>query len=224
MKTMNASWIVSLAIVVGCSATTGAEGDGTGGDINGPASDTQTDKPSINKLPPLEWNPTAPGYPGNLAPGVQYIPPDPSTDGGTEGTDGGTEGTDGGMGGDDGVPPGGDQTPPIDPPAGETTSTDPTVVPGNPTCGDVFNTALELDVTRLKDGTYTSDDGLFSVTLDFEGKNVSYTVNTGSLIGVLVKGGPHANLYSKCLSTGTDLTTPAGEDISHVVFCYAAPG
>jgi hypothetical protein len=221
MKTITVSWVVALALVAGCSAAVGAE-DGTGGNggIDGPASDTLNDKPKAgntsytpsNTMMPPNWEMQTPT---DLIP-VKPLVPDPEADSGPTGEEGSPP------------PAGGEQTPvvidPVLPPPAVYEG--PTVVDGNPTCADVFNggNAYELDVTRLKDGTFTSADGTFSVTIDFNGNKISYTSSGGTILGVIVKGGPHANFYQQCTATGTDLTTVAGEDISHIVFCWAPAG
>jgi hypothetical protein len=42
------------------------------------------------------------------------------------------------------------------------------------------------------------------------------------LLGVIVKAGPGANVYPGGTS-GAGLETPDRKDVSHVLFCYAAP-
>lgn len=209
MKTITASWMISCALLCACSATSGSDGDnGLGGGVDGPASDSFDDgnRHDIKPLVPIQLKPSTwqvkPIDYGKVIDGVPLFP-DPEQDSGPAGEEGSS--------------PGGSTEEPTLP-----TVIPPTIVDGNPKCADVFDgpTVAELDVTTLRDGTYTSSGGSFSVTLDFTGTHVTYTTS-GGLLGVLVKGGPHANFYRTTSQTG-DVTTAAGEDISHVTFCYAA--
>jgi len=102
----------------------------------------------------------------------------------------------------------------------------PRVFEGNPTCEEAFGVPGLLAMTfeqqrraELVDGSYTSGDGLLTITIDFSDTSVDYT-STGGVVGVIVKGGAHAVAYPSESGAGTDLTTPAGEELSHVTVCY----
>lgn len=101
------------------------------------------------------------------------------------------------------------------------TSSGPDLVDGNPTCRDLFDvTTATLRIERLKDDTYSSSDATFSVNVTFAKSTLDYEKATATLLGVIVKGGPHANVYKWGKTEATGLSTPAGEEISHVDFCY----
>jgi hypothetical protein len=204
MKTITASWMISCALVCGCSGSAGSDGDnGLGGAPNTPADDSYEDGNHEYAKPSPKYTFTPPCWqlPSKDIPLVPSYP-DPEQDSGPAGE----EGSQGG----------GTENPTLP------TVIPPTVVDGNPTCSDVFDNVVvqALDVTMLKDGTYSTTDKSFSVTLDFDNDHVSYTVS-GGLVGVIVKGGPHSNVYTTTAQTG-DVNTAAGEEISHVTFCHLA--
>jgi hypothetical protein len=240
MKTITTAWIAPLALVAGCSASNGST-DGipestvpTTTVVNQPGGIT-----SKILMPPLELESPLPVEPGGgsvgtLTPGVTILP------GGDGTTTPGGDGTTTQPGGDGTTtPPAGDGT--TTPPAGDGTPTTdipvapiqipieietppapicPGIIDGNPTCADVFAAgASSVKIESLKDGTYASSDGAFSVDVAFANPLLSYSSAAGPLLGVLVKGGSHAQCYLPGTS-GTGLTTPAGEGISHVEFCY----
>jgi LPXTG-motif cell wall-anchored protein len=109
------------------------------------------------------------------------------------------------------------------------------IVPGNPTCGDLAPEGAswtELKVEPVVDGTFT--DGTLTVTLDVsdtaDGPVFSWTSNIG-VDAVFVKGGPIGGtlyLYDPpAESTGdTGLHSPVNpmngkfSGLSHVSFCY----
>lgn len=100
----------------------------------------------------------------------------------------------------------------------------PRVLEGNPTCEDAFGTPGLLAMTfeqqrrgELVDGTYSSGD--MTITIDFGETSISYT-STGGVVGVIVKGGAHAVAYPSENGAGTDLSTPGGEELSHLTVCY----
>jgi LPXTG-motif cell wall-anchored protein len=107
-----------------------------------------------------------------------------------------------------------------------------TVVPGNPTCGDLApegTSWTELKVEPVADGTF--DDGVLFVTVDVtdtaDGPVFDWTSNIG-VDAVFVKGGPNGTLYLyDPESTGdTGLHAPVNPNndkffgLSHISFCY----
>ncbi len=124
---------------------------------------------------------------------------------------------------------------------------DGTVVPDNPTCSDLIPGSTELKVEPVADGTFTTDG--FSVTLDVRmltaddpqhagdqtgSQVVDFTATGGTVIGVVVKGGPTANFYDyrpAGVTSGTGLHAPALDQqnnqkfagLSHISFCFAPP-
>ena len=216
MKTITTAWIAPLALVAGCSASNGSTDGIPESGVTIPTT-TVVDQPGglTSKLlvPTLQFDSPLPVEPGGgsvgtLTPGVTILP----------GGDGTT------------TPPAGDGTPTTDIPVApiqipieiETPPAPicPGIIDGNPTCADVFGAGvLGIKIDSLKGGSYASSDGAFSVDVAFANPLVSYSSAAASLLGVLVKGGPHAQCYLPGTS-GTGLTTPAGEGISHVEFCY----
>lgn len=101
----------------------------------------------------------------------------------------------------------------------------PTLVEGNPKCGDYGWTALLARAPGQ--GTTSFTDGTLSVTVMREGDSISWSSNIG-VDAVIVKGGPNANVYFYSPeSTGdTGLTPPTNPKngkpygLSHVDFCY----
>lgn len=101
----------------------------------------------------------------------------------------------------------------------------PTLVEGNPRCGDYGWTALLAG--EPGQGTTSFTDGTLSVTVMRAGDSISWSSNIG-VDAVIVKGGPNANVYVYSPeSTGdTGLTTPTNPKngqpygLSHVDFCY----
>ena len=109
-----------------------------------------------------------------------------------------------------------------------------TVVPGNPTCGDLAPEGAswtELKVEPVEDGTF--DDGVLFVTIDVsdtpDGPVFDWTSNIG-VDAVFVKGGNNGTLYlydPPAESMGdTGLHAPVNPNndkffgLSHVSFCY----
>jgi hypothetical protein len=102
---------------------------------------------------------------------------------------------------------------------------DGTVVPGNPSCADLIPGSKELKVEPPADGTFSNPDG-FSVTVDVRtltaddpqhpgdqtGSQVfDFTATGGTVVGVVVKGGPNANFYDyrpDGVTSGTGLHAP----------------
>ncbi len=102
----------------------------------------------------------------------------------------------------------------------------PTVVPGNPqSCAEVVEYGAGLDALKVepvKSGTYA--DGDFSVTLDAQEKNFSFT-STLPVSLVIVKGGPAAHVYELGGATsGENLVAPNGLGLSHLIFCWGGEG
>jgi len=234
MKTITTAWIAPLALVAGCSASNGSTDGIPESGVTIPTT-TVVDQPGglTSKLlvPTLQFDSPLPVEPGGgsvgtLTPGVTILPggdgttTPPAGDGTTTPPAG--DGTT--------TPPAGDGTPTTDIPVApiqipieiETPPAPicPGIIDGNPTCADVFGAGvLGIKIDSLKGGSYASSDGAFSVDVAFANPLVSYSSAAASLLGVLVKGGPHAQCYLPGTS-GTGLTTPAGEGISHVEFCY----
>ena len=107
-------------------------------------------------------------------------------------------------------------------------SVTPTFVSGNPTCGALLNDpgTVELKIEPVVSGTYTL--GSQSVTVTVSGSSFNWT-STGTVLGVVAKGGPNANFYDYRPggSTGdTNLTAPINPSngnpygLSHISFCY----
>jgi len=105
-------------------------------------------------------------------------------------------------------------------------------VEGNQTCGSLGDWDFEFKVDEgTPEGTYDQDspgvevsgDTDFEVTIDSEDDTMSFTANH-EVDAVFVKGGSHGTLYDYTSIGGTDhdngLTTPDGEAISHVSFCF----
>src|SRR5687767_13626998 len=108
-------------------------------------------------------------------------------------------------------------------------SVTPVVVPGNPSCQDQFPGTTEFKIEPVADGTYT--DGTLTVTIDVrdtaDGPVFDFTANIG-VDGVIVKGGPNANVYTYNpeVTSDTNLNAPVNPDnnqffgLSHISFCY----
>ena len=105
-------------------------------------------------------------------------------------------------------------------------------VDGNQTCGDLGDWDFEFKVDEgTPNGTYdenspnveVSGPTDFTVTISSEDDTMSFEANH-EVDAVFVKGGSHGNLYDYTPIGGTDhdngLTTPDGEAISHVSFCF----
>jgi hypothetical protein len=109
------------------------------------------------------------------------------------------------------------------------THVDPEFVPGNPTCSDLVEGAIELKVEPVADGTFT--DGTLTVTIDVrntaDGPVFDWTSNIG-VDAVFVKGGPGGNLYvyDPEATSDTGLHAPVNPNnnrffgLSHISFCY----
>lgn len=196
----------TMGIVSGCAAAAGvADGAPNGADPEGAPAESS---PGSLRLVPIGRTINLPPLivrdPGlaKLPPGIEVIEPEP---GGTDPVEPPADPVE---------PPADPVEPPADPLPPAVIS--PLVVAGNPTCGDG---ALELKIERVKSGTYVSADGALTVTLDVNGETFSY-ICSGSLVSVIVKGGPYANVYASMPTN--ELTTPGGEAISHITFCYTA--
>ncbi|MBI2393323.1 MAG: hypothetical protein HYV09_27310 [Deltaproteobacteria bacterium] len=245
MKTFTFTFTAAFTLLVGCSATDGTTEvlPGGGGETEATAGGDVVPSlalvpPWSLEIPPLSTGVPLPGDPGTLTPGIVIEIADPGagtgdgTGSGTDGpiTDGTGDGTGTGTGtGTDGT--GGDS--PITDGTGTTQDPGgvivvpeievfPREVPGNPTCAELFQGSLEIRIESAKlaspkGGTYTSADGSASVTITLDGNSFSYT-STGTIVGVIVKGGPGAQVYDG--SQTEALTTPDGEAISHLLFCY----
>ena len=107
-------------------------------------------------------------------------------------------------------------------------------IDGNPKCKDLNSNYLEFKVDPPVDGTYTFTDGSGNkVTVDFNGggQQLSFVDFQATTVfdAIIVKGGTQgANVYfyNPEQSSDTGLSTPNGQNISHVSFCYepgAAP-
>jgi hypothetical protein len=225
MRTITAAFVVWSVFTAGCSAASSVDDSVPAAGESVPGTDqgeiTPLDVPILRvpgtdiQFPPLQLPPIEDGP--SVTPGVT-IGEVPS------GGDGSGSGD--GSGAGDGSQPQGDpitEWTPIYTP--EVIVPVPRVIIGNPTCAEAFpdsgaySFTLEQTKAELKDGTYATKDGALTVTVDFDGSSVDFTA-IGTLVGVIVKGGPHAIAYPMTTSSGTDLATPAGEDISHLTFCY----
>jgi hypothetical protein len=115
-------------------------------------------------------------------------------------------------------------------PSATAASVTPTKVDGNPKC-PVGLTELKIEEqgSPPKDGTYSSDDDKFVVTIDVDatGQNFNFTVTTGTALVVYAKGGDAANEYDYRPGGSTaDTVLHAPEknghlpELSHISFCY----
>ena len=106
----------------------------------------------------------------------------------------------------------------------------PQFVAGNPTCGELGDSELELRVQPVADGTFT--DGVLTVVIDVRDTNDGQVFDFTSNIpveSVFVKGGPDGNLYVYNPSVGSDtgLHAPVNPNngkfygLSHISFCYS---
>ena len=109
----------------------------------------------------------------------------------------------------------------------------PIFVSGNPTCADYFEDACELKVEPVADGTYSvtcgSGPDAFSgtVTVDVTGSTFDWSSEDILIEGVVVKGGPNANLYvyDPPADEDDDLHAPINPSngrpygLSHISFC-----
>lgn len=106
----------------------------------------------------------------------------------------------------------------------------PTLELGNPSCSDIEPGWIELKVEPGANGFFT--DNTLRVTIgNFDGTNFDWSSNIG-VDGVIVKGGPDANLYlydppaEATSDTGLHPpffnTQPFG--LSHISFCYDGNG
>ena len=109
---------------------------------------------------------------------------------------------------------------------------EPTFLPGNPDCGDVISgdDIFELKIQPVEDGTYPGPEG-FSVTIEVNetDQTFDWTANHTVLV-VVVKGGPNANLYDyqplggETGDTGLHAPDNPNNDkffgLSHISFCY----
>ncbi|MBI3971499.1 MAG: hypothetical protein HY332_09440 [Chloroflexi bacterium] len=110
----------------------------------------------------------------------------------------------------------------------------PVFVPGNPTCADLLPGSTELKV-ESPGTSFSGTAGGASVTGTLNSSQTTITsftltAPTGQVftdVVVFVKGGPGGNQYSfpnvsDDELTSSGLTTPAGEQISHISFCFIA--
>lgn len=107
--------------------------------------------------------------------------------------------------------------------------------PHNPNCADLFPGTLELKIDPPAEGPF-SGDGIVG-TLDLyntpSGEAFDFLISNGAVVlGVIVKGGPPANVYDyrpDGVSSGTGLhaqVNPSNGEyygISHITFCYEKP-
>ena len=105
-----------------------------------------------------------------------------------------------------------------------------TFVRGNATCSDLAPSGAnwsELKIEPVNNGTFTSSDGSFSVTIaNSNGRYFDWTSNIGVDV-VFVKGGTDGNKYSYDEATSdTGLHSPINPSngqpygLSHISFCY----
>ena len=109
-------------------------------------------------------------------------------------------------------------------------SVDPTLVSGNPTCGDIAG-GLPVFEFKIDGSDLTQGGGLFTVTPGATGHfDWAATGNSHvTVFYVIAKGGDAANVYDYTpdgATSDTDLVTPTNASagpaaISHVTFCYA---
>lgn len=115
----------------------------------------------------------------------------------------------------------------------------PVVVPGNPDCADLgYSFGFKIDAQVIGNNltfTFTTgtqhgyptvvtsgpQDPNNSVTITSDGTSFDWSATLG-IDAVIVKGGPNANVYEYDPeeTSDTGLTTPAGQEISHIEFCY----
>jgi hypothetical protein len=127
-------------------------------------------------------------------------------------------------------------TDPTDPGPPSGANITPKLILGNPDCSDPNITGgpyRELKIDNVNgpfDGTYTSDDGLLTVTIsDSTSQSFKWSSNIG-VDAVIVKGGPAGDAYvydpPKELTGDSALHPPVDPNngqfygISHVSFCY----
>jgi hypothetical protein len=101
---------------------------------------------------------------------------------------------------------------------------DPVFVSGNATCSQVIPGTIELKVEPVISGIYT--DGFLVVEIVVTGSTFDWEANMG-IDGVVVKGGPNANLYlyNPEAYSDDDLHAPNKNNggyygLSHLSFCY----
>jgi hypothetical protein len=113
----------------------------------------------------------------------------------------------------------------------EAASVTPVPVDGNPRCADLVPGSFEFkpQPEPPPSGTYTSPDGLLSVTISSDGTVFDWTADL-MLVGVFVKGSSAGNFYpydsgSKGDSGLHSPINPNNErpyEISHISFCYTS--
>lgn len=106
----------------------------------------------------------------------------------------------------------------------------PNLVDGNPKCADIDGGAGWSSTSQITaSGSYSASDNSFSVDVTYQ-LPLSFSVTSGEVNAVIVKGGPNANVYfyaPPLAAPGSDsgLTTPTNPSndepygLSHVEFC-----
>jgi hypothetical protein len=110
-------------------------------------------------------------------------------------------------------------------------SVTPVTFPGNPRCADLIPGSFEFkpQPEPPPGGSYTSPDGLLSLTIGSDGTYFDWTADL-VLVGVFVKGGAGGNLYLYDAGAKSDrgLHSPINPSngqpyaISHLSFCYTS--
>lgn len=100
----------------------------------------------------------------------------------------------------------------------------PVVIEGNPRCGDLspaFNSGLKIEPavtgTNIVNGIGTISQVVYSNETMLDWTSVPAFIGA-----VIIKGGPHSNVYyyNPAILGDIGLTTPNGEQISHVEYCF----
>jgi hypothetical protein len=103
----------------------------------------------------------------------------------------------------------------------------PVFVAGNPSCTALgYPAGLKIDPPDA--GTYSSGDGLLTVTITRDGETYDWSASAGSVLAAIAKGGPNANFYAYDPPATADdgLVSPINPSngqpfgLSHIELCY----